>query len=502
MSLSTGSSAAAWALTQVDAVRDDPAGRLELSDRAYHGPAGSAPRHLPFRRAALSFMRWQLSRGVLEPLDAAPPGSPWWRAVNERLLRDGCEALARSGGLGGTPSSHTIDLWMSFVADPTARTWYRAHNASIVSAYLDHCDLASGENDPERFFLNARRGDAGGRRSGVLRPRSGRLLVRTNQLVHRSLGPEAAAVCLQAGRTDRAVELFEQGRAVLFSQMLAARSDLTDLQQAHEELAILFIMLRDRLDGLQAGGELELSSTDIENVPAASVLADQRRRLADDFDQVLKTIRSKPNFDRFLRPRQVSGLLPAAADGPVVLLNVSNFGSAALIMTSDGVEPFPLARLSPTTVNAEVATFLQALDEIHDPRSSEQAPAPASAEDRLTAVLRWLGKEITGPILNHLGYTEPPADGAPWPRVWWCPSGPLSLLPIHAAGDHSVLLTHAADTPVIDRVVSTTIPNLRSLLEARATQPHAQTACPCGCDAQDTGFTRSPLGLHRRRTIS
>jgi hypothetical protein len=152
--LSIGSSAAAWALTQVDAVRDDPPARLELIDRAYHGPAGSAPRHLPFRRAALSFMRWQLSRGVLEPLDAAPPGSPWWRAVNERLLRDGCEALARSGRLGGTPSSHTIDLWMSFVADPTARTWYRAHNASIVSAYLDHRDLASGENYPERFFLN------------------------------------------------------------------------------------------------------------------------------------------------------------------------------------------------------------------------------------------------------------------------------------------------------------------------------------------------------------
>jgi hypothetical protein len=154
MSLSTGSSAAAWALTQVEAVRDNPPGRLELIDRAYRGPTGSAPRHLPFRRAALSFVRWQLRRGVLEPLNAAPPGSPWWRAVNERLLRDGCEALARSGGLGGTPSSHTIDLWMSFVADPTARTWYRAHNASIVSAYLDHCDLTTGENHPERFFLN------------------------------------------------------------------------------------------------------------------------------------------------------------------------------------------------------------------------------------------------------------------------------------------------------------------------------------------------------------
>ncbi|RZL82787.1 MAG: hypothetical protein EOP32_10075 [Rhodococcus sp. (in: high G+C Gram-positive bacteria)] len=152
--MSSRSSAAEWALGQVHAVRDDPAARLELSARTYHGPVGSAPRHLPFRRSALSFMRWQLGRGVLAPLEAAPPGSPWWRAVNERLLRDGCEAVARSGGRGGTPSSHTIDLWMCFVADPTARTWYRAHNASIAAAYLDHRDLADAESRPERFFLN------------------------------------------------------------------------------------------------------------------------------------------------------------------------------------------------------------------------------------------------------------------------------------------------------------------------------------------------------------
>ena len=43
----------------------------------------------------MSFMRWQLSRGVLASLTATTPGSPWWRGVNERLLRDGCEAVAQ-----------------------------------------------------------------------------------------------------------------------------------------------------------------------------------------------------------------------------------------------------------------------------------------------------------------------------------------------------------------------------------------------------------------------
>jgi hypothetical protein len=148
------STAADRAVAQVDAVRDDPAGRLGLLVRTYRGPTGRAPRHLPFRRAALSFMRWQATRGVLAPLDATPPGSLWWREVNERLLRDGCEAVARSGGLAGEPSSRTIDLWMAFIAAPSARNWYRAHNATIVAAYLDHRDLAMTESGPERFFLN------------------------------------------------------------------------------------------------------------------------------------------------------------------------------------------------------------------------------------------------------------------------------------------------------------------------------------------------------------
>jgi hypothetical protein len=139
---------------QVVAVRDDPLARLALMARVFHGPTGRAPRHLPFRRAALSFMRWQARRGVLNPLDASPPGSVWWRAVNERLLRDGCETIALLGGLAGVPSSQAVRLWLEFGARPTGRNLYRAHNASIVGAYLEHRGIAEAEGAPERFFMN------------------------------------------------------------------------------------------------------------------------------------------------------------------------------------------------------------------------------------------------------------------------------------------------------------------------------------------------------------
>jgi hypothetical protein len=152
--MSPAETAAHWAAAQVARVRDDPAARMALLAHTYDGPPGAVRRYEPFRRAAMSFMRWQAERGVLRPVDGETPGSRWWRAVNERLLTDGCEAMARAAGRAGDPSSSTIGLWMAFVAAPTARTWYRAHNATIVSAYLEHRDLAELESMPERFFCN------------------------------------------------------------------------------------------------------------------------------------------------------------------------------------------------------------------------------------------------------------------------------------------------------------------------------------------------------------
>ena len=152
--MSVPATALARAEAQVAVTRDDPAARLALMGRVFRGPTGHAPRHLPFRRAALSFMRWQARRGLLNPLDASPPGSVWWRAVNERLLRDGCETVALLGGLAGEPSSQAVGLWLEFATSPTGRNWYRAHNASIVGAYLENRGLADAESAPERFFMN------------------------------------------------------------------------------------------------------------------------------------------------------------------------------------------------------------------------------------------------------------------------------------------------------------------------------------------------------------
>lgn len=148
------SSAAAYALSAVEGVRDDPQARLALLRGLYEVPQGVDRGYLPYRRAASAFMGWQLRRGLLNPHTDPWPGSPWWRAQNEALLRDTAEARALAFGRDGDPSGPGVGAHLDFIQHPTARNWYRAHNVSIVDAYLANEELAAAESRVERFFVN------------------------------------------------------------------------------------------------------------------------------------------------------------------------------------------------------------------------------------------------------------------------------------------------------------------------------------------------------------
>ncbi|WP_405496278.1 hypothetical protein [Nocardia sp. NBC_00511] len=135
--------AAEEAARRVAAVQDEPTARLDLAAEAY-------PLALRrYGRAESTFLRWELARGVLDPVT----GSPWWRAVNDRLLLDKLEArlLTADSGVASTPGARR---WLDFLAAPSPLTWYRAHNRSIVSGYLDHARLAESESAAERFLIN------------------------------------------------------------------------------------------------------------------------------------------------------------------------------------------------------------------------------------------------------------------------------------------------------------------------------------------------------------
>jgi hypothetical protein len=147
------STAAAQAAAAAAAVRDDPAGRLALAASLYEPGLGRGA-IARYRLAELAFMRWQVQRGVLAAPTASRPGSAWWRAVNGYLLRDACEARLLAAGEPGDPSRASVEHWLSFLDAPSASTWYRAHNASIVGGYVTHRDLTALELPVERFFMD------------------------------------------------------------------------------------------------------------------------------------------------------------------------------------------------------------------------------------------------------------------------------------------------------------------------------------------------------------
>ncbi len=151
----------------VAAVRDDPARRLGLASRFYDDRPGCVSIR-SYRRAEMAFMRWQVRRGLLAAPDAPRPGSEWWRAVNEGLLRDAWEADQLLAGRPGPASRPSVSRWSGFLERPSAVTWYRAHNASIVAGYLEHEELCAAELPVERFFMNVRP------EPGALRARAGR----------------------------------------------------------------------------------------------------------------------------------------------------------------------------------------------------------------------------------------------------------------------------------------------------------------------------------------
>jgi CHAT domain-containing protein len=96
----------------------------------------------------------------------------------------------------------------------------------------------------------------------------------------------------------------------------------------------------------------------------------------------------------------------------------------------------------------------------------EMTLAAQATEDMLVELVEWQWDTVAEPVLADLGFDRTPAEGAEWPRMWWCPTGPLTLLPLHAAGYHT---TPGAASPqaVIDRVAPSYTSTLRALLEAR-----------------------------------
>ncbi|MDL5206523.1 CHAT domain-containing protein [Streptomyces sp. ALI-76-A] len=244
-----------------------------------------------------------------------------------------------------------------------------------------------------------------------------------------------------------AVQAGELGRSVLLASRLALRTPLADLAAEHPALARRLSRVRDALNAPDPPDLATPDGQDIDHV-------DRRRRLWAEHDAVLAEIRRLPGLDRFLLPPAWSELRPAAADGAVVLLNAGLQRCDGIVVTADGpplLVPLPDLRLA----DAE-AWAVELTEATHDAGSFT---GELRRQRVLTELLGRLWDTAVEPVLDAVEHRLRPDDGV-LPRVWWMPTGPLALLPLHAAG-------HPDRTGALDRVLSSYTPTLRALARAQ-----------------------------------
>ncbi|MEU9575345.1 CHAT domain-containing protein [Streptomyces massasporeus] len=297
----------------------------------------------------------------------------------------------------------------------------------------------------------------------------GRELQQTALAAFPGLVADAVALTLAAAEADgpelpafRALTLLESGRAVLIGQALEVRGDVALLQHHHPGLARRLLDLRSALQLPDTHWEREE-----ERDPDPTAVASRHARyLAEKLTDILKQIRQQSGFASFAMPPTLDSLTAQAAQGPVVVYNISAYRSDAVLITEDGITNLELPALSPSAVRHQLLAFQQALRQTADAQSGPLQRR--DAQDRLRAGLAWLWDNATGPVLYRLGIDSAHRASKPWPRVWWVPGGLLGQLPLHAAGHHDDDPDAVDRRTVMDRVVSSYSPSVRALDYSRA----------------------------------
>lgn len=268
---------------------------------------------------------------------------------------------------------------------------------------------------------------------------------------------DAAAMAIESGLAERAVELLEQGRGVLLSREMEAPSQRAALRERAPELAYDLAEVQQALNVSEPAmqlGEKQLPH----RAPPLRTAADLRNEFARRRDGLLEQIRSRPDLQDLVAPPQFSRLRSAAAEGPVVILNVSTYRCDALVVANDNVRVIRLPDLSVESVTKYTTALLEAAD--------------SAAAREVSAVLQWLWDSIVEPIFGELGLTSGPASGEPFQRLWWCSTGASAFLPLHAAGHYGDggVGSDSIDS-ALDLVVSSYTPTLRALIQLRERIP-------------------------------
>lgn len=296
------------------------------------------------------------------------------------------------------------------------------------------------------------------------------------------LPAQAAAVAANAGLPERAVELAEHTRGLIVAEALDARSgQFARARQNPKARGRVNRLddLRRRLSALERDADLNLGRFEPDRVARGErsrveTETATRDQLQAEWASLVDEVRRIDGLEDFLKPPTLASLLPAAEGGHLVYVYADEERCDALVVSPDqdpAVRLIPLPNADPQTLVNRVQGFRDALDRARDPRARRAA---ADAADReLLEHLAWTWDAITEPVMSSIGITtsapanltpDGPTSAGNAPRIWWCPIGLLTQLPLHAAGHHAP----DSDRSVLDRVTPSYVPSARALLAARS----------------------------------
>ena len=250
---------------------------------------------------------------------------------------------------------------------------------------------------------------------------------------------------------EKALQDFESARSLIWNRLLNDKSPVDDLKVNHAELAHRFEALRIQL----AESREPISCLDTDRM---KFTAPDYYKTALEYSELLNQIRMRHGFEDFLlTPSNIRDMQEFARDGPIVVVNLTPWYSHAILLNGTKVQ------------NIELPVRDHNGKDYHDgfevalKKLSQDLPA---ATNILGQVMQLLWDGIAKPILDALGFEKPTVEG-PLPRMWWVTTGWLNVLPIHSAATFSDFPGGTIVDSVMDRVVSSYVPNLRALKFAR-----------------------------------
>lgn len=285
----------------------------------------------------------------------------------------------------------------------------------------------------------------------------------------------AASWAIELGRHADAMRLLEQGRGQLWAQITDTRPLLIEGPPSALKLVTRLSTIHAELNALTANNT---ASVEDARPSHSTRRGTDLRRLNAERRRLISELRNIPGMEDFLAAPSLRRLQPALSGGPVILVNLSSRRCDALLLRNTGeetaIEALGLPTIRIEEVEGKVRAFgvaistarsarRELLDDRHTRRQSRRQAKAAfgSALDEIQDLLIWGWESITGPVLDTLGYLARPTGTKPWPQVWWSPTGPLTMFPLHATGYHD-----GSDNAVIDRVISSETATLRALANA------------------------------------